>query len=51
VATIERPASHHGTDLPEAKNSDVFLPARYPKNSEGKKQMTRERMTMIQSSN
>ena len=26
VATIDRPASHHGTERPEAKNSDVLLP-------------------------
>ena len=26
VATIESPASHHGTERPEAKNSDVLLP-------------------------
>ena len=26
VATIESPASHHGTDRPEAKNSVVLLP-------------------------
>jgi hypothetical protein len=26
VATIERPASHHGTERPEAKNSAVLLP-------------------------
>ena len=31
VATIESPASHHGTERPEAKNSEVFLPARLPK--------------------
>ncbi len=42
VATIERPASHHGTDRPEAKNSEVLLPARLPKNSAGTKQMSRD---------
>ena len=26
VATIDSPASHQGTDRPEAKNSDVLLP-------------------------
>ena len=35
VATIESPASHHGTERPDAKNSDVLLPARLPKNSAG----------------
>ena len=49
VATIDRPASHHGTDRPEAKNSDVFLPARLPKNSAGTKQMSRVARTMSQS--
>src|SRR5882672_4170611 len=49
VATIERPASHHGTERPEAKNSEVFLPARLPKNSAGTKQMSSETRTMIQS--
>ena len=28
VATIEVPASHQGTFLPERKNSEMFLPAR-----------------------
>ncbi len=51
VATIERPASHQGTALPEAKNSEVLLPALFPKNREGKKQTIRERMMIIQSSN
>ena len=49
VATIDRPASHHGTARPEAKNSEVLLPARLPKNSAGTKQMSRETTTMIQS--
>ena len=35
VATIERPASHQGTERPDAKNSDVLLPARLPKNRAG----------------
>src|SRR5580765_4193843 len=39
VATIDSPASHHGTDRPEAKNSEVLLPARFPKKSAGTKQM------------
>src|SRR4051794_11502611 len=49
VATIDRPASHQGTDLPEAKNSDVLLPDRLEKNSAGKKQMTSVNRTMPQS--
>src|SRR5262249_1802352 len=49
VATIESPASHQGTDLPAAKNSDVFFPANLPKNSAGKKQTTRVMTTMTQS--
>ena len=40
VATIERPASHHGTVRPDAKNSEVFLPARLAKNSDGAKHTT-----------
>ncbi len=35
VATIERPASHQGTERPEAKNSAVLLPERFPKKSAG----------------
>jgi hypothetical protein len=27
VATIENPASHHGTERPETKNSAVLVPA------------------------
>src|SRR4051794_29957376 len=49
VATIERPASHQGTERPEAKNSVVFLPARLPKKSAGTKQMKRVARTMTQS--
>src|SRR5574339_282411 len=49
VATIDRPASHHGTDRPDAKNSDVFFPARLPKNSAGTKQTSSEMATMAQS--
>ena len=37
VATMEMPASHHGTERPEAKNSAVLLPERLPKNSAGTK--------------
>ena len=51
VATIESPASHQGTALPDTKNSDVLLPARLPKNSAGKKQMISETATMTQSIN
>ena len=49
VATMERPASHHGTDLPEAKNSEVLLPALLPKKSAGAKQISRVNRTMSQS--
>ena len=49
VATIEMPASHQGTDRPEAKNSVVLFPERLPKNSAGKKQISTEAMAMIQS--
>src|ERR1700730_17005602 len=49
VATIEIPASHHGTERPDAKNSDVLLPARLPKNKAGTKQISSDAMTMIQS--
>src|SRR4051812_34612844 len=50
VATIESPASHHGTDRPEAKNSEVLCPARRPKNSAGTKQISSVKRTMAQSS-
>src|SRR3954466_5638127 len=50
VATIDRPASHHGTDRPEAKNSVVFLPARLPTNSAGAKQMSTAMAATTQSS-
>src|ERR1700739_1617888 len=49
VATIDSPASHQGTDRPEAKNSDVFLPARRPKNSAGAKQTRTQSRAMTQS--
>src|SRR6185503_1965854 len=49
VATIDKPASHQGTDRPDAKNSDVFFPARLPKNKAGTKQMSSETRTMTQS--
>src|SRR6478672_8916219 len=50
VATIDRPASHHGTERPEAKNSDVLRPARLPKKSAGPKQIRSDAKTMSQSS-
>src|SRR5436190_16031241 len=49
VATMDKPASHHGTERPDAKNSDVLLPARLPKNSAGTKQMISVNRTMAQS--
>ena len=49
VATMERPASHHGTERPEAKNSAVLLPERLLTNSAGAKQMATEASAMIQS--
>src|SRR5436190_123467 len=49
VATIDSPASHHGTDRPEAKNSVVLLPARLPKNNAGRKQTNNVTRTIIQS--
>src|SRR5579859_304276 len=48
---MDNPASHQGTERPETKNSEVFLPARRPKNSAGKKQMTRVIRTITQSTN
>src|SRR4051812_19783420 len=49
VATIDKPASHQGTDRPDAKNSDVLLPERLEKNNAGKKQMSSVNRTMPQS--
>src|SRR6201746_2558149 len=49
VATIDKPASHHGTDRPDAKNSEVLFPARLPKNRAGTKQISSVKTTMIQS--
>src|SRR6266576_267462 len=49
VATIDRPASHQGTERPEAKNSEVLLPARLPKKRAGTKQITMQREAMTQS--
>src|SRR5262245_25434838 len=51
VATIESPASHHGTERPDTKNSEVLLPARRLKNSDGMKQIASEAKTIIQSIN
>src|SRR5918994_4811424 len=50
VATIDRPASHHGTDRPDAKNSEVLLPARFAKKSAGMKQIRIVKITIAQSS-
>src|SRR3954464_8216326 len=49
VATIESPASHQGTDRPEAKNSEVFAPARLAKNKAGTKQINTVARAMTQS--
>ena len=50
VATIDSPASHHGTDRPDAKNSDVLSPERLAKKNAGTKQMATAMKAMIQSS-
>ena len=49
VATIERPASHHGTERPEAKNSAVLPLERLARKSAGTKQIRIEAATMTQS--
>src|SRR6187401_214010 len=49
VATMDSPASHHGTARPDAKNSEVLRPARRPKNSAGTKQTSSVARTMAQS--
>ena len=49
VATIDKPASHHGTERPEAKNSAVLLPERLATNSAGAKQISTQKAAMIQS--
>ena len=49
VATIDRPASHHGTDRPEAKNSAVLPLERLARKSAGTKQIRIEAATMTQS--
>jgi hypothetical protein len=47
---MERPANHHGTDRPEAKNSDVFFPDLLAKYRAGIKQTATAVKAMIQSS-
>src|SRR3954464_2012980 len=49
VATIDRPASHHGTARPDAKNSDVLRPALAAKNNAGRKQASSVMATISQS--
>jgi hypothetical protein len=49
VATIERPANHHGTERPEAKNSAVLPLERLARKSAGTKQIRIEAATMTQS--
>jgi hypothetical protein len=49
VATMERPASHQGTERPDAKNSAVFLPARLLKKNAGTKQMATAKKAINQS--
>jgi|GEM_PF-3378416 len=46
---MDRPASHHGTERPEAKNSDMFLLPRLPKKSAGTKQIKSDNAMMSQS--
>ena len=50
VATIETPTSHQGAARPEVKNSVVFLLARRAKKIAGRKEMTIEAPTIVQSS-
>jgi hypothetical protein len=50
VATIDNPASHHGTERPEAKNSEVFFDDLFPKKSAGAKQTATAMSAIIQSS-
>jgi hypothetical protein len=49
VATIESPASHQGTDRPDAKYSEVLLPDRRAKNKAGTKQIAIDAITIAQS--
>src|SRR5688572_5087881 len=49
VATIDVPASHHGNDRPETKNSDTFLPARRVYASPTAAESRKYAPTMIQS--
>jgi hypothetical protein len=50
VATIESPASHHGTERPEAKNSEVFFDDLFAKKSAGAKQTATAMNAITQSS-
>ena len=49
VATIDNPASHHGTDRPDAKNSVVLDPERLARNRAGTKHTRMVTATMAQS--
>jgi hypothetical protein len=49
VATMDRPASHHGTLRPDAKNSEVLFPDRFARKSAGTKQTMMVRTAMTQS--
>ena len=49
VATSEMPASHHGTERPDAKNSEVFLLDRLPKANAGTKEIKMHASAMTQS--
>src|SRR5687767_9649127 len=49
VATIDVPASHHGNDRPETKNSETFLPARRVYASPTAAESRKYAPTMIQS--
>src|SRR5256885_1322095 len=41
VATIDNPASHHGTERPDAKKSAVDFPERRATNNAGRKQISK----------
>ena len=49
VATIDNPASHHGTFWPDAKNSAVLSEDFLPTNNAGTKQTKIDSATMTQS--
>jgi hypothetical protein len=49
VATMDSPASHQGTDRPEAKNSVVLEPERFARKSAGTKHTRMETTTISQS--